>query len=167
MAEFLLIVLLLQVNNISSLLPFLSLSWSILGQYIQLHINDFILVMSVNLYEILLGFSFAVYKALPLYRHIVLLAHRLKKVIHMILFFCLSISHTCFFIFWINSSFSSFFTSYRVTANSWIVLHNNMDNSFSSLKAAITVSSNSPENFGVILDKPSVFPRFFDYSPAL
>ena len=111
-------------------------------------------------YEILIGFSFAVYRALPLYLHIIVLARRLKTVIILIIFsvFQSAIPISSFF-FLMNSSFSAVFSfiSSRVTDNSQIVLHSNMDNSFSPLKAAITVFSNSYEKFGINLNKPCFF----------
>ena len=78
-------------------------------------------------------------------------------------FFDFSFNCTNFFIFTLNTSvYAALLMSSRVIGNSRIVLHSSPESSFSSLNAAITVSSKGSAYFRISLDSPSACPIFLD-----
>ena len=115
-----------------------------------------------DLYEFLTGFSFAECRALPLSLLIIVLAHSLKNVIIFILFPVFQ--SAILFLHYLNEFvlLSCFFLKLcsRVASNCRIVLHSLTDKYFSSLKAAITMSSNGSENLAINLNKPLACPIF-------
>ena len=97
-------------------------------------------------------FSFEVPEALLPDLHIVRDCHVLKRLIYFLCFYFFPFIFSWIFIFIMKASFSAFpLISSKVTSSSFTVLHNISFTSFSGLRAAITISSNGTENFGISL----------------
>ena len=106
-------------------------------------------------------FSFEIPKELLPNLHIVKQSH-IEKAVILFVFLFLSFNLTCIFIFLMKASFSTFpLISSKVTSSSFIVWHNISFTSFSAFRAAITVSSNGTENFGISLERLSACPNFW------
>ena len=144
-------------------LTIFSMSRSILGQYVCLRIKAFIVDMSGwplwNSFRILLC-SVVGMMTLSAY---IKVYEQIENGEIFESFFDFSFNCTCFFIFTMNSSVSAALLMLsRVTGNSRIVLHSSPESSFSSLNAAITVSSKGSTHFQISLDSSFACPIFLD-----